>query len=639
MRVRATLALTAATTALLTSFAAPARAFTTNATTVYYTSDPTDVGYLRLSRMPADGSADGEVVLDTGHDVEVPALSPTGDRVAYAEDVADTGEYALRVRLTADLNTVVALTDGHDDYYPAWSRDGQSIAFARYNAATGQPDVYTVPAAGGTATLVASNASAPAWSPSGHQLVVDKLGAGGEPAGLDLVTLDANKTRAHVNGTGNGSNGTFSPDGHWLVFETATFSATQCRVALARVPVSGAAAPTIVAGNATSWYTSPEFSADGTQLFATELLDYCAAPTPQQEVVAVAWTDGAISSPLAAPPIRATLLIYETDATVTGGTYATDTTAPGAPVVGATVAATSATLSWSAEADASEFVVVLKPYGDPAPASPADGDVRYHGSARTVTLSGLAANFSYDAYVFAYDAAGNLSPVSAVRSFRTTPAPVLNAIPRVGVSTLRNTFPVSWTGSAVSYQVLYGERSHPSAGVWGSPVYKTWIAATAAKSATFSGAQGHTYYFQVRGFDVFGNPTAYSSVKSANVPLNENSAAFTYSSGWSGVSATNRYLGTYRYATTAGRYLSGRADTSSFTVIGDKCAVCGQFRVYVDGVLKATVDTRASTTYPRQVLYAGSTLLGGVKSHSIKIVVVGTAGRPRVDIDGIALSR
>jgi hypothetical protein len=637
MRLRATLALTVATTALLTPFAVPAQALTTNATRVFYTADPNDDLYFELYSMPADGSADGTPFLANGNDIAAPALSPTGDRVAYAEDVTDTLSYELRVRTTDGLGGATTVTTGADDYNPAWSRDGLTIAFERTNAVTDLPDVYTVPADGSAApTLVAANAAAPAFSPSGHQLVVDKVNADGSPGGLDLITLGTPSTRAHVNGTGTGTGGTFSPDGHWLVFESMTITASVCRVALARVPVSGAPAATVVVGNSTSFYTSPEFTPDGTQLFASEMRNAC-TDTPLQDVVAAAWTDGAIAPPLAAPAIRTTT-VNEVETTVTGGTFATDATAPAAPVVTATVAATSATLSWTADSDASEFVVIRKALGDPAPASPTDGTVVYHGGARSAALSGLVANTAYDAYVFAWDAAGNLSPVSTVHHLNTTPVPVLNTIPRVGVNTTGATFPVSWTGSAAAYQVLSGERPHTSSG-WGSPAYHTWIASTAGKSASYAGAQGHTYYFQVRGLDVYGNPTAYTGAKSANVPLNENSAAFAYSSGWSGAGAANRYLGTYRYATAAGKYFSGRADTLSFTVLGDKCAVCGQFKVYVDGVLKATVDTKASTTYARQVLYAGPALPGGVKSHSIKIVTVGTAGRPRVDIDGIALVR
>jgi hypothetical protein len=51
----------------------------------------------------------------------------------------------------------------------------------------------------------------------------------------------------------------------------------------------------------------------------------------------------------------------------------------------------------------------------------------------------------------------------------------------------------------------------------------------------------------------------------------------------------------------------------------------------VDGVLEASVDTYAASTSYRQVVFARSWSTLG--PHTLKIVVVGTAGRPRVDID------
>ena len=60
----------------------------------------------------------------------------------------------------------------------------------------------------------------------------------------------------------------------------------------------------------------------------------------------------------------------------------------------------------------------------------------------------------------------------------------------------------------------------------------------------------------------------------------------------------------------------------------------GSAQVYVDGVLKATVSLYATTYSARPQVYAFNWATSG--SHSIKVVVVGTAGHPRVDIDAFA---
>jgi len=55
----------------------------------------------------------------------------------------------------------------------------------------------------------------------------------------------------------------------------------------------------------------------------------------------------------------------------------------------------------------------------------------------------------------------------------------------------------------------------------------------------------------------------------------------------------------------------------------------------VNGVLKATIDLRsASTTYRVQawsIRYSTST------SRTVKVVVLGTSGRPRVDVDAFVV--
>ena len=58
----------------------------------------------------------------------------------------------------------------------------------------------------------------------------------------------------------------------------------------------------------------------------------------------------------------------------------------------------------------------------------------------------------------------------------------------------------------------------------------------------------------------------------------------------------------------------------------------GRAAVYVDGVLKATVDLHATSFRPQNILYK-RTFPGSV-NHTLKIVVLGTARHPRVTVDG-----
>jgi hypothetical protein len=55
--------------------------------------------------------------------------------------------------------------------------------------------------------------------------------------------------------------------------------------------------------------------------------------------------------------------------------------------------------------------------------------------------------------------------------------------------------------------------------------------------------------------------------------------------------------------------------------------------VYVDGTKVATVDLKSSTTLYRQAIWTKS--WAGSAQHKVKIVVVGTSGRPTVTTDGL----
>ncbi|KRV50680.1 N-acetylmuramoyl-L-alanine amidase [Wenjunlia vitaminophila] len=89
----------------------------------------------------------------------------------------------------------------------------------------------------------------------------------------------------------------------------------------------------------------------------------------------------------------------------------------------------------------------------------------------------------------------------------------------------------------------------------------------------------------------------------------------SYSSGSRGASLTWTFTGR------AVAWVVSRASTS------------GQAYVYVDGTRVATVDLRSSTTMYRNAIWAKAWTTSA--THTVKIVVVGTSGRPTVTTDGI----
>jgi hypothetical protein len=68
-----------------------------------------------------------------------------------------------------------------------------------------------------------------------------------------------------------------------------------------------------------------------------------------------------------------------------------------------------------------------------------------------------------------------------------------------------------------------------------------------------------------------------------------------------------------------------------------RAARSGSARIYIDGVLASTVSLNASSYTYRYVPFQKTWTTSA--THTIKIVVVGTSGHPRIDIDSFVVLR
>ena len=106
----------------------------------------------------------------------------------------------------------------------------------------------------------------------------------------------------------------------------------------------------------------------------------------------------------------------------------------------------------------------------------------------------------------------------------------------------------------------------------------------------------------------------------------------TYTGSWATSNCTCFVDGTTEHASTAG---ASATFTYSGNVVGwvtETGPTRGSAKIYQDGVLKTTISTYSATNSGAKVMWANWFAAKG--THTIKIVVVGTAGHPRVDIDG-----
>jgi hypothetical protein len=126
-----------------------------------------------------------------------------------------------------------------------------------------------------------------------------------------------------------------------------------------------------------------------------------------------------------------------------------------------------------------------------------------------------------------------------------------------------------------------------------------------------------------------GGPSASSSFTSAGAQ--EGSAS--YAGKWTSTSFTGAWGGTARYATAASASSTfACASCDAIAWVTDEDSQHGSAKVYVDGVLKATVSTKAASKLNRVIAYAFQWATDG--AHTLKIVNAATSGHPRVTVDG-----
>ena len=170
---------------------------------------------------------------------------------------------------------------------------------------------------------------------------------------------------------------------------------------------------------------------------------------------------------------------------------------------------------------------------------------------------------------------------------------------------------------------------------------RTFVATTTDYDDQEGGGSFKTMGWDVVARDCAGNTTtAFTSAR----PVVTQEDGWTY--GYAGVTLT--YSGAWatstcacwsadrtRKTSQAGAAVEISRDWVEGQPIGlvmEKAPNRGKVRIYVDGVLAKTVDTRSATAVHRSVVWAAR-MHAGV--HVVRLVNAGTAGRPRIDLDAV----
>ena len=161
----------------------------------------------------------------------------------------------------------------------------------------------------------------------------------------------------------------------------------------------------------------------------------------------------------------------------------------------------------------------------------------------------------------------------------------------------------------------------------------TTVATQVTGTSYNSAASGnHRYVFRIRPRDWAGNLGPWRSAAELRLAVTQQTASsISWSSGWATSSYASYSGGSVKYANSSGKKATYTFTGKGIAWVSTRGPTRGSARVYIDGTLAATVSLYHGSVAARYVAYSGHGARSG--KHTIKIVVSGTSGHPRVDVD------
>ena len=192
---------------------------------------------------------------------------------------------------------------------------------------------------------------------------------------------------------------------------------------------------------------------------------------------------------------------------------------------------------------------------------------------------------------------------------------------------------VSWSGSDDGGIASYTLFESVDGGAY-SPVP---LALETATLKVRSALPGHTYRYRVDAVDDFGNAASAEGTAFRLEARQETSGAIAYGDRWARRYWSAALASYHRRSSDAGA--SARFAFTGFSVawISRKGPTSGRARVYVDGSYVQTIDLWNWRARARRIVYAKRWT--AATPHTLEVVVDGTAGRPRVDLDAFLVLR
>ncbi len=147
---------------------------------------------------------------------------------------------------------------------------------------------------------------------------------------------------------------------------------------------------------------------------------------------------------------------------------------------------------------------------------------------------------------------------------------------------------------------------------------------------------GEVMRVRVRAVDRAGNPGDWTQgLRFRVIAYQDGSGKIAYKGTWKSTKSAPNFGGTVKYTLKKGGIATFAFTGSQVAWVTLKGPDRGQAQIQIDGKAAATVDNRASRTVVRRVAYVK--LFTGTGRHEITVKSLGTAGRPRVDMDALVV--
>jgi GH25 family lysozyme M1 (1,4-beta-N-acetylmuramidase) len=210
----------------------------------------------------------------------------------------------------------------------------------------------------------------------------------------------------------------------------------------------------------------------------------------------------------------------------------------------------------------------------------------------------------------------------------TMVAPTLWLEPGTTVGTSTIPVYVKWSASDPSGIASYAVQRSVNGGAW------TFVPLSSGQAT--SGYQSLPYGFgvreQARAADKKLNTSGWSVSPTIGVLLSQQTgSSIAWHGTWHTQSTSVASGGTTRYGQFAGASATYTFTGSSIAWVAARGPDRGTAKVYVDGVYAKTISLYSSSRSYRYVAFARN--FGSTGAHTLKIVVEGTHGHPRVDVD------